>query len=64
MLLTLVGLVTTCVRELLAELTACQYARETGHTAAIGALTDIPAIGCDDKGTLINRSFVETTWHR
>ncbi len=42
---------------------ACRYARTTGHTAAIGALADIPAIVRGEKGTLINKSFGEMTWH-
>ena len=42
---------------------ACRYARTTGHTAAIGALADIPAIVREEKGTLINKSFGQMTWH-
>jgi carbamate kinase len=42
---------------------ACRYARTTGHTAAIGALADIPAIVRGEKGTLINKSFGQMTWH-
>jgi carbamate kinase len=41
---------------------ACRFA-DTGHTAAIGALADIPAIVRGEKGTVINRSFAQTTWH-
>ena len=43
---------------------ACRFATATGHTAAIGALADIPAIVRGEKGTLIARSFEEMTWHR
>jgi len=42
---------------------ACQFAMATGHTAAIGALADIPAIVRGEKGTLINRNFDGMTWH-
>jgi carbamate kinase len=42
---------------------ACKYAETTGNTAAIGALADIPAIVAGKKGTLINRSFTDLTWH-
>jgi carbamate kinase len=42
---------------------ACRYARTTGHTAAIGALADIPAIVRGEKGTLINKSYGQMTWH-
>jgi carbamate kinase len=42
---------------------ACRYARTTGHTAAIGALADIPAIVRGEKGTLINKSYAQMTWH-
>jgi carbamate kinase len=42
---------------------ACKYATSTGNTAAIGALADIPAIVAGNKGTLINKSFTDLTWH-
>lgn len=43
---------------------ACRFARATGHTAAIGALADIPAIVRGEKGTLIDSSFGAATWHK
>jgi len=42
---------------------ACQFARATGHTAAIGALADIAAIVRGEKGTLVDRSFKDITYH-
>ena len=42
---------------------ACHFARATGHTAAIGALTDIAAIVRGEKGTLVDRSFKDITYH-
>ena len=36
---------------------ACRFAMTTGHTAAIGALADMPAIVRGEKGTLINKKF-------
>jgi carbamate kinase len=43
---------------------ACQFARATGHTAAIGALADIPGIVAGEKGTLVSPKFEGLTWHR
>jgi carbamate kinase len=43
---------------------ACQFARATGHTAAIGALADIPAIVRGEHGTLISTDFQGISWHR
>jgi carbamate kinase len=43
---------------------ACQYARRTGRTAAIGALADIPAIVRGEKGTLVSSGFEGIAWHR
>ena len=42
---------------------ACRFAKATGHTAAIGALADLPAIVRGLKGTLINSRFENVTWH-
>jgi len=42
---------------------ACRFAMATGHTAAIGALADIPAIVRGEKGTLISKKFEAMTWH-
>jgi carbamate kinase len=42
---------------------ACQFARATGHTAAIGALADIPAIVRGERGTLFHRDFDGISWH-
>src|SRR5262245_16862259 len=42
---------------------ACHFASTTGHTAAIGALADIPAIVRGEKGTLINANTEGTSWH-
>jgi carbamate kinase len=42
---------------------ACRFARATGHSAAIGALADVPAIVRGEKGTIISQKFEGTTWH-
>jgi carbamate kinase len=42
---------------------ACRFAMATGHTAAIGALADVPAILRGEKGTLISKNFAAITWH-
>ena len=42
---------------------ACRYAMATGHTAAIGALADLPAIVRGEKGTLVSKTFEAMTWH-
>jgi len=42
---------------------ACRYAIATGHTAAIGALADLPAIVRGEKGTLVSKKFEAMTWH-
>jgi len=42
---------------------ACRFATTTGHTAAIGALADVPAMVRGEKGTLINRNFQNIAWH-
>ena len=42
---------------------ACRYAMATGHTAAIGALADLPAIVRGEKGTLVSKKFEAMTWH-
>jgi carbamate kinase len=42
---------------------ACRFARATGHSAAIGALADIPAIVRGEKGTLVDPRFAEPTFH-
>jgi carbamate kinase len=42
---------------------ACAFAKVTGHTAAIGALADIPAIVRGDKGTLISTKTDGISWH-
>jgi carbamate kinase len=42
---------------------ACHFARASGHTAAIGALADIPAIVRGEKGTLVSSKFEGLTWH-
>jgi carbamate kinase len=42
---------------------ACRFARATGHTAAIGALADLPAIVRGLRGTLINNRVENITWH-
>nr|WP_028054515.1 hypothetical protein [Sinorhizobium medicae] len=36
---------------------ACHFARKTGHSAAIGALADIPAMVRAEPGAIINSSF-------
>jgi len=43
---------------------ACQFARATGHTAAIGALADIEAIVRGEKGTLVDGRFDGISFHR
>jgi carbamate kinase len=43
---------------------ACHFARNTGKTAAIGSLPDIPAIVQGEKGTLISTSFDGISFHR
>jgi carbamate kinase len=43
---------------------ACRFARQTGRTAAIGALADIPAIVRGEKGTLVSREFEGVVWAR
>ncbi|PDT39564.1 MULTISPECIES: carbamate kinase [Sinorhizobium] len=42
---------------------ACEFARQTGKTAAIGALQDIAAILNGKRGTIINPNFPDMTWH-
>jgi carbamate kinase len=42
---------------------ACRFALATGHTAAIGALADIPAIVRGERGTLIDTRFDGMTAH-
>jgi len=42
---------------------ACQFARATGRTAAIGALADISEIVRGEKGTLIDQRFAGITYH-
>lgn len=42
---------------------ACQFARATGRTAAIGALADIAAIVRGEKGTLVSTRFEGLNWH-
>ena len=42
---------------------ACRFANATGHTAAIGALADLPAIVRGEKGTLVSKTFEAMTWH-
>jgi len=42
---------------------ACRFAKSTGHTAAIGALADIPGIVRGKKGTIISSKFVDLSWH-
>jgi carbamate kinase len=42
---------------------ACRFALQTGKTAAIGSLADIPEIVRGNKGTLINKNFSGMTWH-
>ncbi|WP_119270586.1 carbamate kinase [Taklimakanibacter deserti] len=42
---------------------ACQFARKTGKSAAIGALADIPEIVRGKKGTIIDGKFAGIKWH-
>ena len=42
---------------------ACRFASATGHTAAIGALADIPAIVRGEKGSQFSTSFEGIRWH-
>jgi carbamate kinase len=42
---------------------ACQFARATGRTAAIGALADIAAIARGEKGTLVDSRFSGISYH-
>jgi carbamate kinase len=42
---------------------ACQFAKATGKTAAIGALADLPGIVAGTKGTLVSRDAPEITFH-
>lgn len=42
---------------------ACHFARETGKAAAIGALADIAAIVGGEKGTIVDGSYSDLTWH-
>lgn len=42
---------------------ACNFAKETGKAAAIGALADIAAIVRGDKGTIVSASNSTITWH-
>lgn len=42
---------------------ACQFASQTGQTAAIGALHDIPGIIGEQRGTIISSRFPDMTWH-
>ncbi|MBD9374544.1 carbamate kinase [Rhizobium sp. ARZ01] len=42
---------------------ACHFARETGKAAAIGALADIADIVRGDRGTIVNASYTDVTWH-
>ena len=42
---------------------ACQFARKTGKSAAIGALADIPEIVRGKKGTIVSEKFDGITWH-
>lgn len=42
---------------------ACQFARATGKSAAIGALADLEGIVAGAKGTTINMSAGETVFH-
>ncbi len=43
---------------------ACQFARATRRTAAIGALADISEIVSGEKGTLIDQRFAGISYHR
>lgn len=42
---------------------ACQFARKTGKTAAIGRLADLDAMVAGDKGTLISTDATGITFH-
>ena len=42
---------------------ACEFAKATGKTAAIGTLSDVPAIVRGEKGTLISESFDGISYH-
>ncbi|MFD1327698.1 carbamate kinase [Mycoplana ramosa] len=42
---------------------ACHFARATGNAAAIGALADIAAIVRGERGTIVNASYTDMTWH-
>ncbi len=42
---------------------ACQFARKTGKSAAIGALADIPEIVRGKKGTIVSGKFDGIRWH-
>jgi carbamate kinase len=42
---------------------ACNFAKATGNSAAIGALADIPAIVDGKKGTIVSTGFPKLTWH-
>jgi carbamate kinase len=42
---------------------ACDFARATGRTAAIGALQDLPGIVDGSKGTIVSGTFEGLSWH-
>lgn len=42
---------------------ACNFAKATGKSAAIGALADIPGIVDGKKGTIVSTGFSKLTWH-
>jgi carbamate kinase len=42
---------------------AQKFARETGKTAAIGALQDLEGILAGTKGTLVSKNAERLTWH-
>jgi carbamate kinase len=42
---------------------ASRFARATGNTAAIGALSDLPAIVRGEKGTQVSVQFDRLSWH-
>lgn len=42
---------------------ACHFAEATGHTAAIGALADIPGVVSGKRGTLVDVRFDGLTFH-
>jgi carbamate kinase len=42
---------------------ACQFARLTGKTAAIGSLADIAGIAAGTHGTLVSSEFHGMSWH-